>query len=214
MTTSTLLLGFVLQIAFPDGQQPLTGREAHSVRALWGAGCEVRSLDRAGRDAIAKAAQRVAGALADERLLAMIDAKTNWMVEASDGSWSIAELERGHVDGLAAAARVSVLSYARGSGSPCGAPFGEGAMNAFTNIGEPVVFFWEPYLDRQVARGDLGVRELARTLAHELTHTLGHTHHDGEEALGSSAYANTVPVYVGCLVERWPDEVAMARCGR
>lgn len=214
MPASTLLLGFVLQIAFPDAQKPLSSREALSVRALWEAGCEVHALDRTSRDAIAKAAQRVSGALADDNVLRLINAKTNWVVENVDGSWSTGNMAPGSVEALQAVSRVAVMSYGRGEGSPCGAPFGDDAMNAFTNIGEPVVFFWEPYLDRLEARGEAGTRELARTLVHELTHTLGHTHHDGEAALGSSGYSNTVPVYLGCLVERWPDEAAMARCGR
>ena len=214
MPASTLLLGFVLQIAFPDGHRPLSNREARSVRALWDAGCEVHALDGDARDAIARAAQRVSGALADETVLRLIAEKQDWVVENADGSWSTTALANAPVEELARASRVAVMSYGRGEGSPCGEPFGADAMNAFTNIGEPVVFFWEPYLARLAARGEVGTRELARTLVHELTHTLGHTHHDGEAALGSSGYANTVPVYLGCLIERWPDEGAMGRCGR
>jgi len=207
-------LGFVLQIAFPDGRT-LSDREALSVRALRSAGCDVHALDRERRDAIARAAQRVSGALSDEAVLQLIADKHDWVVETPDGGWTtVAALGDGRIEALAEASRVAIMSYGRGLGAPCGEPFGDDAMNAFTNIGEPVVFFWEPYLDRIAARGESGTRDLARTLAHELTHTLGHTHHDGEAALGSSAYANTVPVYVGCLVERWPDQAAMARCGR
>jgi hypothetical protein len=68
------------------------------------------------------------------------------------------------------------------------------------------------YVEKLKGQRD-GVALLAGTLAHEVLHVLGHAHPNAIAEIGGHAYANSVPVYVGCAVAAWPDVDAISqRC--
>ena len=205
-------------LAFPDGSAGLGGDEAATLGALWAHGCRVMTPSAGVREVLAGATARVAEALADARVSALLTHKADWMTPV-DGAF-VANADRGAAllagfGALAGARTVSVFTFEDSAEHPCRGPVAAN-VNAFTPIGAPVIVFRKSYLEGLAAASDreAASRRLTRTLAHELAHVLGYVHHDEAAFIGTSSYNNTVPVYLGCVAASWPDvDFAAAHCG-
>lgn len=108
--------------------------------------------------------------------------------------------------------RVIVNLFGQNEDYPCKTDKASGHTNAFASppgTAERILFIFEDYLQEQMYAPEpiKGIRTLARTIIHESLHTLGYSHFNPQThrtyPLGSVAYNNTVPVYVGCLTMNW-----------
>lgn len=217
ITTSVAAHGPTLR--FPSaGAQP-SDDEVAQLAFIHAHGCRALELTASERAAVTAAAAQVDDALADPAVVALIRAKTNWVVAAGD-SWTRAAAIGAAVLtawDAAEAVRVSVIAYDAGSDGPCTGAFGDAAIHAINIAGSRAILFNHGYLERVTHAIDpiAGRHELARTLAHEVAHVLGYTHQDAPDAVGLDAYNNTVPAFLGCVAESWPDLAYLAtECGR
>ncbi|MGM0576445.1 MAG: hypothetical protein ACQEXJ_12010 [Myxococcota bacterium] len=194
----------------PEATADLTPTEREELAWLWQADCRVLSLSSAQRQVLDGAVEHVRSVLADRRLQAMIRAKEDWRLADGD-AWTVDAAAGQRVLELLDAAtsdrRVGIFTYERTPEHPCDLPVANGDIHAYTVDTQPVILFHRAYLQRQVHAEDLdaGRRRLARTLLHETLHVLGFRHPGTVDARAGATYASTVPVWLGCAVEHWPD---------
>lgn len=203
----------------PESTEALQPAQRTALSYLWRRQCRVGSLSQVERESVQAARGHVLRALSDPAVQRLVGRKGDWVVETADG-W-----RRRPGDGLEALRllvsagsplHVGVFSYGQTEGNPCRTPLADGATNAYTMLGASAILLFRPYLSEASAAVRAGHPEgLARTLVHETLHVLGYTHPDGPLEIGGVVYNNTVPVYLACVVEAWPDLQAAARvCGR
>ena len=126
-----------------------------------------------------------------------VKAKRDWQLTSDSGAQI---MERLRWTGV----QVNVFMYARDADHPCEVKdLIDGHTNAFTPMtgdGDVhLLFLYEPYFAAAMKLND--VPEVARTIVHESLHSMGYSHAGTE--VGSERYNNTVPLYIGCMIEHW-----------
>lgn len=164
--------------------------------------CLVQKMASPKRAFFADAVRHINSVLGDPKFVSMVKAKRDWFDSRDSGAKILSAAMRGET--------VNVFIYEREDGYPCsGTDVADGHTNAFTpRVGADMLFVYDPYLEKQMRERDH--RELARTVIHEGMHALGYSHN---AKVGTKQYNNSVPVYVGCLVERWGTS-AVNNCGK
>lgn len=182
-------LALPLHAPLPANAAP---EEEAALSVLRGEGCELRGLTAAEDRVVRSAAARVTRALADPGVVDLLQSKTDWVVE-EDAGWRTKALE------VPLALRWERLIGVFVLDGGCDVA---GSAEALTVMGTRAIVLRAPLLapGQEVS--------LSRTVIHEALHVLGYTHPDATVDLGGVAYNNSVPVYVGCVVQRWPDLAA------
>lgn len=159
--------------------------------------CRVMKMNASKRAFFARAVAHINAVLTSPSFAEILRAKARFVKSNDTGAVVLEKL-------LKTGNRINVFTYERDAGHPCN---GEDKVNGHTNAFAPVVggtdtallFIFDPYLEKQKSERD--VRELARTVIHESLHTMGYSH--AGVAPWSAQYLNTVPAYVGCVVQHW-----------
>lgn len=165
-------------------------------------GCSVKKMSSAKRAFFARAAAHIDAALKSQSFAEILKAKTSFVKSDDTGAAVLAKL-------VQTGNKINVFTYERDAEHPC---HGEDKANGHTHAFAPVVgggdtallFIYDPYLEKEKAQNE--VRELARTVIHESLHTLGYSH--AGITPWSAQYLNTVPAYVGCVVQHWSTNPA------
>ncbi|MFO0749155.1 MAG: hypothetical protein U1F43_26355 [Myxococcota bacterium] len=202
-------------LAFPASDADLDADGVDAVAFIGAQGAVARTLSPRAREAIEAAFADVQRAFADPRVQALLAAKRDWVV-AADGAWARdAGVGPAWVAALTTVRPLaSLVSYGQVGSAEASAIVDPG-MRAFVLAGSRVIALHQSFLDAALdADAAVGARMLARTLTHELAHVLGYDHPDGLDAVASEAYADSVPVFVGCIAQLYPDLDAVRRaCG-
>ncbi|GMV38539.1 MAG: hypothetical protein AMXMBFR64_02550 [Myxococcales bacterium] len=185
-------LALPLHAPLPANAAP---EEEAALSVLRGEGCELRGLTAAEDRVVRSAAARVTRALADPEVVDLLRSKTDWVVE-EDAGWRTKAVD------VPLALRWERLIGVFVLDGGCDVA---GGAEALTVMGTRAIVLRAPLLapGQEVS--------LSRTLIHEALHVLGYTHPDATVDLGGVTYNNSVPVYVGCILQRWPDLVAARR---
>lgn len=159
--------------------------------------CAVRKMGAEKSAFFVRVAAHADSAIKSPAFSEMVKARTTWQLTTDSGAQI---MERLRWTGV----QINVVMYARDGDHPCrDKEVIDGHTNAFTPMPDSsdvhLLFLYEPYFLAAMKGND--VREMARTIVHESLHSMGYSHAGVE--VGSERYNNTVPLYLGCMIEHW-----------
>lgn len=188
----------------PRSKSYRAAHEKAQYKELHAAKCYVYSMKGSLRTFFDNTARRLWATLRQPAFQRMIREKRNWVMPRGTRLWNGCRKSPGAcaLDYLLGSRRlITTVAFDRRPRYPCRSSYAEGHTNAFAPIRKPILVFSSDYLKARW-RGR-GQSELVRTLVHETLHTAGFSHR-GLRA-GSVQYNNTVPAYIGCMMQHWPN---------
>jgi hypothetical protein len=211
-----LLCGFLLTptLVFARGKAVRAGGLLFSFDSIYGANarqrqvkryyfynrrCKVVGLYGLTRETFSKSVRHLKRVLSDRYFRKLLLGKRRWFQTNHTSRQILQKL-------LKEKNKVIVNSFRRDKGFPCKTNKADGHVNGFAQRGVRILFLYKPYIREQGELGEWGIRNLARTVLHETMHTLGYSH--AALKVGSVAYNNSVPVYLGCLANYWPRRLS------
>jgi hypothetical protein len=164
--------------------------------------CAVLKINSSDRAFFAQAAAHADAAIRSATFASILRSKKSFEKSSQSGAQVLSAI-------TGTGRKINVFSYRRDATHPCNQfDLADGHTNAFTPVPKTgdvaMLFLFDPYLMTQQRQRDY--RELARTIVHEALHAMGYGH-TGIKAW-TDPYMNTVPAYVGCVVQHWSPSPA------